>query len=331
MGGNVRAGIVGLGWWGDRLAQAIAASPGVDLAACFARTPASREAFADKHGCRAAASYESMLEDPDVDAVFLATPHSTHADQIELAAEHGVHVFVEKPLTLTVSAGRRAVHAAEQAGVVLQVGHNRRRQAANRRMRRMIDDGELGMVHLLEAHICVPKDQVPRPGWRSDPAESPVGGMTALGIHVIDTFRYLAGPIERVAVMSKQLWGASRLDDVSVVIMEFARGPLGYLGTSLVLPRSATTTVMGTAATAWSEDDGERLFVQGRDEPARSEVAVEPIDTIADEVEAFARCIREGERPETGGPEGLEVVAVLEAITTSAATGQPMDVGTFRR
>jgi predicted dehydrogenase len=266
----------------------------------------------------------------DVDAILLATPHSTHRDQIERAAEHGKHVFVEKPLTLTVGEGRRALAAAERAGVVLQVGHNRRHQAPNRRIKAMIDAGELGMVHLVQGHICVPKDQTPRPGWRSDPDESPVGGMTALGVHMIDTFRYFAGPIERVFVMSKQLWAAGRLDDITVIAMEFARGPLGQLATSIVLPRTTTTTVMGTTATAWNDEDGQRLYVQGRDEPARREVTVEPVDTIVEEIEGFARSITDGERPETGGPEGLEVVAVLEAIVASAASGRPEDVRDFR-
>jgi predicted dehydrogenase len=327
---RVRTAVVGLGWWGDGLARALAASERTELTACFARTKASREDFAQRHGCRAADSFEALVGASDVDAVMLATPHSTHPDLIETAAEHGKHVFVEKPLALTVIGGRRAFAATERNGVVLQVGHNRRYQTANRRIKAMIDAGDLGMVHLIQGHIMVPKDQVPRKGWRSDPDESPVGGMTALGIHMVDTFRYFAGPIERVHVMSKQLWAAGRTDDISVITMEFARGPLGYLATSIVLPKSTTTTVMGTSGIAWNEDDGQHLYVQSLDELTRTEVSIEPNDTILDEIDAFARAVSDGERPETGGPEGLEAVAVLDAIVASAASGQPMDVRDFR-
>jgi predicted dehydrogenase len=330
MSENVRIGVVGLGWWGDKLAKAIADSKGCELASCYARTPASRAAFAERHGCAQADSYDALVSDRAVDAIFLATPHSTHTDLIERAAENGKHVFVEKPLALTFAEGKRALTAAERAGVVLQVGHNRRRQAPNRRIKSMIDSGELGMVHLVQGHINVPKDQVPRKGWRSDPDESPVGGMTALGIHMIDTFRYFVGPIDRVYVMSKQLWAAGRTDDITVIAMEFARGPLGQLATSIVLPKSTTTTVMGTSGIAWNEDDGERLYVQGRDDATRTEVAVEPVDTLVEEVDDFVRAVSQGERPETGAPEGLEVVAVLEAIIASEATGEPMDVRDFR-
>jgi predicted dehydrogenase len=330
MSENVRMGIVGLGWWGDKLANAIADSKGCELVSCYARTPSSRAAFADRHGCGQADSFDALVTDTGVDAIFLATPHSTHTDLIERAAENGKHVFVEKPLTLTVAEGKRTLAAAESAGVVLGVGHNRRRQAPNRRIKAMIDSGELGMVHLVQGHINVPKDQVPRKGWRSDPDESPVGGMTALGVHMIDTFRYFVGPIERVFVMSKQLWAAGRTDDITVISMEFARGPLGELATSIVLPKSTTTTVMGTSGIAWNEDDGERLYAQGRDEPTRSEITVEPVDTLVEEVEDFVHAITDGGRPETGGFEGLEVVAVLEAIIASDATGEPMEVRDFR-
>lgn len=327
----IRVGLVGLGWWGGELAKAVAAHDGLDLVACYARTPASRQAFAARHGCGATETLEELLADDGIAAVLLATPHSVHADQIEQAAAHGKHVFVDKPLTLSVEPARRAVKAAEDAGVVLQVGHNRRRQGPNRRIRQMVDAGDLGMVHWIEGAITVPKDQVPRPGWRSDPAESPVGGMTALGVHMIDTFRYLAGPISRVQVATKQLWGVGRLDDITSVQLQFARGPLGHFSCSIVLPKITTVAVMGTGGIAWNEEDGRRLYVQRTDELSRTEITVEPVDTLADELAEFSRCITTGTRPETDGVQGLEVVAVLEAIIASARDGQPHEVDEFRQ
>ena len=326
----VRVGIVGLGWWGRRLCQGAADSGAVEVVSCYARTPSSREAFAGELGLTAAESYEQLLADAEVEAVLLATPHSTHADQISLAAQYGKHVFVEKPFTLTVADGVRAHQAALDGGIVLQVGHNRRRQPTNRRIKHMIDAGDLGMLHLLQGSVTVPKDQVPRPGWRSEPSESPVGGMTALAIHLVDTYRYLAGPIARVSVFSKQLWGAGRLDDISVVALEFERGPLGYIGTSIVLPRTHSFAVMGTSAIAWNEQDGEQLYVQGKDDAERTPVETEPLDTIADELAEFGRVIRERGRPETGAPEALHTVAVLQAVVESDRRGgQPVDVREF--
>lgn len=317
---------VGLGWWGRKLADAAQADGAARVATCFARSPKARESFAVDYGCRAAETFEQVLADDEVRGVLLATPHSTHAEMIQAAAAAGKHIFVEKPLALTVEEGRRAADAAAANGVVLQVGHNRRRQTANRRIKTMINAGELGVVHLLHGRILVPNDQTPRAGWRSDPDESPVGGMTALGIHMVDTFQYLMGPITTVHAVSRRLWGAGRLDDISVITFEFERGPLGVLETSLVLPKATTTMVAGTSATVWNEDDGERFYVQRTGEQVRNEQPADPVDTVREQIAEFITCVRDRAAPEVGWRQGLAAVAVLESVVRSAATGQTVPV-----
>lgn len=170
---------VGLGWWGGVLAEKSVAA-GLELVTCFARTVQNRDQFAEVHGCRSAESWDAVLADPEVEAVVLATPHSTHADQVVEAAAAGKHVFCDKPFTLNVAEGKRAVKAAEEAGVVLQVGHNRRRQPANRRLKAMVENGELGMIHYAEANLSYPKGLDPRGGWRYDRARCAYGGHAGL-------------------------------------------------------------------------------------------------------------------------------------------------------
>jgi predicted dehydrogenase len=327
---KVRFGIIGVGRWAGKLAGAVERSGEAEVVTGFSRTEETRKAFEKEVGCRSADSLDALLADDEVEGVLIVTPHSTHADIIVQAASAGKHVFVEKPLSLTVESGKRAVEAAEKAGVVLQVGHNRRRLGATRRLREMIDAGELGMVHQLEANITNANGQVPRQGWRNDPGECPIGGMTALGVHKIDNFHYLAGPIKRVFAFSKKLFAGGELDDVSIVGMEFESGPLGYLQTSIVVPAVISTCVYGTEASAWSDEDGTKLYVQKKDEAARSELPVKGGDALADEFAEFARCIRGGGRPEVGGAEGVEVVAVVEAIIESVNTGRAVEVSNFR-
>src|ERR671918_604664 len=98
---SVRVASVGVGWWGARLADA-AIAEGLAIGSCFSPSDRRLE-FAQKYGCRAAASWDEVLGDPDVEAVLLATPHSIHADQVVDAAAAGKHVFVEKPLALNVA------------------------------------------------------------------------------------------------------------------------------------------------------------------------------------------------------------------------------------
>ncbi|HJP14586.1 MAG TPA: Gfo/Idh/MocA family oxidoreductase, partial [Nitrospinota bacterium] len=118
---KARLVFVGLGNWGTRLARAAERGEEAEILRCFARTEESRRDFAEKFGCAPAESLREILRDDSVEGVVVSTPHSTHAEIIHQAADAGKYLFVEKPLTLTVEEGRRAVAAAEAAGVVLQI------------------------------------------------------------------------------------------------------------------------------------------------------------------------------------------------------------------
>jgi predicted dehydrogenase len=318
---------IGLGWWGNVLADAASSSGKAQVVACYARTSDTREAFASKHGCRAAGSLTEIWEDPAIEGVLLATPHSVRLELITQAAAAGKHIFVEKPLALTGAEARASAQAAEQAGVTLQVGHNKRRQTGNRRLHEMLNSGELGQLQHLEANISVPVAFKPDlPEWRKSAEELPAGGMTPLGVHHVDTIQYLGGPIRSVSAISKNVYRALEVNDVTAMLFELESGPLAYLVTLLATAGVNTVTVFGSDAAAWSEEDGSRLFVQRRGEPSRTEIPVTAIDTIADEMAEFADCVRTGGQPETGPAAAIPVVDVLEAIIESAATRRTVDV-----
>lgn len=318
---------IGLGWWGNVLADGASATGKAQVVVCYARTPETREEFAAKHGCEAAESLDEIWSNPAVEGVLLATPHAVRQELIGQAASAGKHIFVEKPLALTGAEARAGAEAAGEAGVILQVGHNKRRQTGYRRLRAMLDSGELGRLQHIEANISVPVAFKPDlPEWRKDPDQIPAGGMTPLGVHHIDTIRYLGGPIRSVSAMSKKVYGALDVDDVTAMLFELESGPLAYLVTLLATAGINTVTVYGSDAAAWSEQDGTRFFLQKRGEPQRTEVAIDPIDTIADEMAEFADCIRSGSQPETGPDAAIPVVDVLEAIIESSASRRTVDV-----
>ena len=327
---KVRLASIGLANWGTMLANAANRAGNVEIIRCFTRTESAREEFAEKFGCRPAASFEEVLMDSEVEGILIATPHSTHTDLITQAASAGKHVFVEKPLTLTVADANKCIDATEKAGVTLLIGHHRRRQGANRRIREMIDEGALGMIHALEANLSNPNGQNPRSGWRNDPAECPAGGMTGLGVHMVDNLQYLTGPAKRVSAFSKQLFGAGNLDDVTNIILEYESGPLGYITTCYVTPKQCTTSAHGTEASAWSEDEGGRLYLQKKDENQRNELSVDGSDALAEEIQEFGKCIRGEAAPETDGKAAREVVAVLESIVESAKSGRVVEVSEIR-
>lgn len=326
MSERAKLGSIGLGWWGGELASAVQRSGQGEVVSCFARSEDARKSFADEHGARPAGSLEELLADDELDGVLVATPHLTHADMIVAAAEAGEHTVVAKPLTLSVAEGRRAVEATEAAGVSLQVGHHRRRQPATRELRKRVDEGALGQLHLLEANLSLASNLKPKDGWRGNPEEAPLGGMTALGVHMADNLIYLAGPVKSVSALSRPLHGAVGLDDVTVFALEFESDALGYLGTSVVVPKVCTTVAFGTGGSAWSEEEGTRLFRQNIDQPTRSEGEVGEIDALADQMGEFAACARGERTPEVDGRQALEVVAVLEAGILSQQRGAVVEL-----
>jgi predicted dehydrogenase len=321
----IRVAAVGIGWWSGELADAIPRGTNLKLVTCATRSPEKRAAFATKYGCRQAESYEAVLKDAEVEGVLLTTPHTLHADHVVAAAEAGKHVFVEKPFTLTVSDGRRATEACRRAGVVLAVGHGRRRQGANRALKKLIEDGSLGRVVQLEANISSDSGFKMKPGgWRTDPREQPAGAMTGLGIHHVDTYQYLLGPIARVAAFSaRQVLRGIDIYDTTGIIFEFSSGVLGYLGTGFVVAnRTNLLVVHGTEGQAYAEGEASRLSLRKKGESQAALVAVQAVDWIAEQLAEFGRCVREGGRPEVGGEEGTANVAVLEAIIDSTRTGK---------
>lgn len=323
---KVNLASVGLGWWGSELASAASRSGRVDIVSCFARSVEGREAFAAKHRCRTAGSLDELLADPEVEGVIVATSNQSHRPIIEQAAAAGKHVFVEKPFTNTVEDGRAAVAAARESGVLLQVGHQRRRTAAKRRIRSMLDAGELGDVETVVTQQSIPNGfKMPKEAWRWDPEQSPLGSMTSLGVHKIDTMHYLVGPIRTVFAFTRP--GRSHpIDEATVLAVEFESGALGTLTTSFFTPVVNETAVFGTAGAAYSSEGGSTLRVQGRDDPSATEIELDPIDPVVDELGAFAAAIRGETAVEVDGEAGLAVVAVMEAAVESAATGRTVEV-----
>ncbi len=323
----VRLGVVGLGWWGVELADAAVRSGKAEVVACYARTDATRLAFANERGCRAATSFIELITADDVEGVILATPHSTHAEQVCAAAAAGKHVLVDKPFTLNTADGRRSVTAAADAGTVLMVGHQRRRQPAVRRIRALIDEGHLG-TPLLATSIFTVGRGFPA-SWRASRHESPLGGMTGMGVHMIDTFHYLVGPVRRVTAFSNGVMAGEPLDHATGLQFEFDSGAVGNLVTSHFNPYVEEFNILGSKAAAFSQSEGTRLLTQQRGEMHRTEVPLTETDPLAEQLAEFAEAIR-GERPvETDGEAGLAVVAVLEAAMASVERGEAVAVAEF--
>jgi len=330
----VHLGLVGVGHWGTQVALAAALDPGVELVACYSRSPEAREAFAHRHGCRAYKSYEEMLADPAIQGIVVMSPNLAHRNHVEAAAAAGKHVLVTKPIATTIEDAVVMIRACERAGVILAVGHQSRREPAIRRLRQLLATGTLGRPVMVEANISTGNGMLIRPEqWRWKRNECPGGPLIQLGIHHVDTLQYLLGPIVRVLGWQHRRFVPADIDDVTATLLEFESGASGYLGAGYASGQACWIKLYGTLAVA--HYDQHLGLTLSRDTweagPARRQEAPgiplqPPIPTTREEVGEFAECIRTGKPPEIDGSQALRNLAVVLAAIRSQQTGQSVTV-----
>jgi predicted dehydrogenase len=315
--------IVGTGMWAPRLADA-AGRAGLELVTCFTRDAQRCRAFAARFDCEAAASLEEAIGHPGVRGVLLVTPNGVHEEQALACAEHGRHVFVEKPIADSVEAGERMRRACAEAAVTLMVGHAFRRLGAARRVRQLIDDGALGRVVLAEANMSLPGALKPE-AWRAHRERNPGGPIMQLGIHHVDTLAYWLGPVRRATGRFAHVHTAADVDDVGVVTLEFESGAMASLTGSYVSPKTLSFRLLGTDGvldyrtdfSVWPDaralDGVTTLTLAGE------RVSFEARDMLAEELAEFRRCIGGEAEPETGADEGIAALgAVVRALEAHA-------------
>jgi predicted dehydrogenase len=334
----IQAAIVGLGTWGQHLVAAIQGkSDVIRFTAGATRTPAKAADFCSAQHIRLFSNYQDVLADPGVEAVVLATPHSTHAQQIAAAAKAGKHVFVEKPLGLSRADCERALAACAERNVTLAVGYNWRFQPALREVKRMLEDGRLGKLLHIEGNFCGPSAYRFRSEhWRQDRDEVPAGGMTGRGVHVVDAMLYLAGRIDSVVAQSARLVQDFGADDTTSMLFRFASGATAYLGTVIATAETWRMQVFGS--NGWAEvGDVEHLqtwslrtcFVDRANLAMKQRPVVKEFDKISTEraeLEHFARAVKERRPLAVPGGDEVHNVAVLEAIVKAAHEGTRVSI-----
>jgi len=323
----VRVAVVGIGWWSDVLADAIKRSQMLEVVACFTRSDEKRRAFADKYGCRAAASYQEILEDGSIEAIVNTTPNNVHLETTRLAAQAGKHVFLDKPIANTVAEGHEIARVCDQAGVVLALGYQRRRENHFRWIKAEIDAGRFGRLVQAEGNISRDRlGKIDLGSWRYQAAGMPGGVMLQIGIHYVDVLEMLLGPVVRASGMSAQLVLPGDNPDVANLILQHESGAISNLTASYASASEFyMLNVYGKEATAYYDLFGGLRHLKRGENAARS-VPVEQNDTIREELEEFAACVRNGGKPETDGHWATRNLAVIKAGVKSAREGRAVDV-----
>jgi predicted dehydrogenase len=314
--------IIGMGRWGQTLVDSVQArnDAGIRFVAGCTGRPERAADWAARQGIRILPDFAAVLADRAVQAVAIASPHGLHAEQVIAAARAGKHVFVEKPFTLTKASAEAAVAACRKAGVVLALGHNRRFLPAVAAMKAMLEDGRLGTLLHVEGQFSGPGAAAYTPGmWRANRAESPLGGMGGMGIHMVDMFIHLAGRIAEVAVQSHARVLDNGLDDTTAGLFRFASGATANFATLALAPRFWRVGLFGTDA--WAVLPGHETLVVCRRDGSPEETVFPATDIERAELIAFAAAVAGGPAYPLPLDQAVHGVAVYEAMIGAAASG----------
>ena len=321
----IDAAVIGLGRWGKNIVESVQGkSKRLRFIRGVSKEPELVRDFAAAKGFELSTEFEDAVADPRVQAVFLATPHSFHLPQIKAVAAAGKPVWCEKPLALTLAEAAQAVAATQKAGVPFALGNNKRCFSSMRELKRVVAEGTIGEVLHIEGNFTNEHSTRVKGGWRDDPRESPGGGMTGAGLHVIDAFVNLAGPIANVDARVFRQKPPPDPRDAAAALVEFASGATGVLATVRAAPMYWRIMVFGTKGSAEARDETLLTVAKIGEQPVTQTYPA--VDSLGVLLGSFAETIETGKPFQVSTAEMLSVAAAFEAIISSMNEGRPVKV-----
>ena len=301
-----------------------AMSDDVDLYFASRELGRARE-YASRFGGRDAfGSYEEATGDPRVEAVYVCTPHHLHREHASLAFRDAKHVLVEKPIAGTRQDAEAMVREAEASGVAFMVAENFRFLPPVQEAKRLIDQGRVGQVRLIQLHEQYPFLPV---GWRERKELNGGGVLIDGGIHKLSAIAYLAeAPTEVYAREVPPAQPGLEAEEGVVVVTRDADGVAGLINHSwsIVPPQPHSwVSISGTAANLYFEPG--KPWLKVTDAATETTVTLEGYGNgLVTMVREFVSSIRESRRPAMTGEDGLADLALVLAAYQSMETGSPV-------
>jgi predicted dehydrogenase len=325
----IRTLIVGLGWWGKTLVDSVH-NKSDKIKICYGLTRTASDdakSYAKSKGIELLeGTYTEVIQRADIEAVILATPHSQHSIQVQIASKYGKHVACEKPFTLNYSDALSAIGEVEKNGVTLSVLYNRRFNPVVIEIQNLVKSGTLGTIIHLESNFSgdsALRSTTDQTSWRLNPDESPLGSMTSRGLHVVDTLVSFCGEISKVFATSGSRV-LDNLDDMTSCLLWFKEGMTGYIATSNVTAPFWWLKVYGSEGTAEMRDYN-TLVIHERGKEAVTRT-FNNIDIERAELEAFCDNIKRGNTFSIPKNEIINVSSFLEASALSCKSNTRIDI-----
>ncbi len=326
----IRAAVIGLGRWGRNHVCSLQGgddppSPHVRFVRAVVQTPERSADFAREHGLALGTDLQSVLADPSIDAVVLATPNSQHAGQVRACAAAGKSVLSEKPLALSLDDARGAVQACIRSGVVLTVGQDKRYWPSMRELGKVVASGVLGPLLHAEGHFSNENQKNFFTSWRERPEEAPASSLTATGIHVLDAMIRLFGPVTRVSATTVSQPPPNEALDALTMVYAFERPMSAVLCGVRPTPLFWRLHVFGRDGSVEAIGDRE-VVIRLTGKPAQR-IDLQPLNGMRLQMEAFAAAV--AARAQSGAwpippAEMLGTIAAVEAVAHSLRDGTPV-------
>ena len=328
--GVVRIGAVGAGYWGPNVIRNLADLSDFDLCCICDVDPARLRPLATRYpAARATTRVDDIVDDPNIDAIYLATPVSTHYALVKLALLSGKHVLVEKPLATTVEQAEELGDLAAQRGLTLMVGHTFVFSPPVRKIKELIDAAQIGPIYYIET------TRVNLGLFQKD-----VSVLWDLGPHDLSILMYWLNEVPTTVAARGRSFHGETLEDVAFLTLEFPSGILAQIQISWLAPsKLRRTTVVGRQRMVVYDDNEAvekvKVYDRGIDrQPAsfgefqltyRSGDILSPrldnTEPLRLECEHFLDCVRTGREPDTGARSSVDVVRVIQAAERSLRHG----------
>jgi predicted dehydrogenase len=330
---KLRVAIAGAGYIADIHARAINAQPETELAAVVEKFPEKMNAFAAQFGIeRRYKTVEELLEDGGVDALVIGTPNYLHAPQTLAALRAGVHVMVEKPMAMNAAEAEEMLATSEASESLLMVAHCWRFEREVVWLREQVVAGRLGEIVRTKGygvHVAWGPS-----GWFTERRYAGGGALADMGIHAIDTARYLLGDPQPVSVYARlgTHYLDADVDDTGLILVNWEGGASSYIESGWWQPYAdgpeAATHLYGKRGFGQvfptrlqALDEAGELYRLDPGYPYPRDPHC-PQVMYDNQMAYFCDSIREGRKPVPGGMEGLVNMRIIDAIYESSRGDQ---------
>jgi predicted dehydrogenase len=276
--------------------------------------------------------YREVAVDPDIDAVSICLPDTMHAAAAKLMLENGKHVLLEKPMAPSVRECEELIELSQKNKTTLMVAHMWRFHPEVCYVRKAVDEGLIGQVVKTKGYAVYVREAPS--GWYVQRKYAGGGPLLNVGVHAVDTVRFILGEpkAERVYASVKSVYGDYDVDDMAVVVIEFAGGTVSIIETGQNHPYAdgleASTQLFGTEGYARVFPTELQYRVGGIWGSHIPDIEVPHISPsmFQEEVDHFVHCIEGDEEPLIGGETAMENVRIIEAAYRASDSGEIVNV-----